>query len=138
MKVERDLQHAAQPAAAAVDDVIEVRDLRMRYGTNDVLTGVDFTARHGEVLVLLGPNGAGKTTIVEILEGFRLPSGGHVRVLGAEPAVAGEAWRADVGIVLQSWRDHGKWRVRELLHHVGRYYLPYSTPSRPRPFDAAS
>ncbi len=38
--------------------------------------------------------------------------------------------------MLQSWRDHGKWRVRELLDHLGRYYTPYSTPERNRPYDA--
>ena len=57
----------------------------MRYGSNDVLHGVNFTIRRGEVLVLLGPNGAGKTTTIEILEGFRVPSAGEVTVLGAEP-----------------------------------------------------
>ena len=41
--------------------VLDVRDLRMRYGSVDVLHGVTFTARRGEVLALLGPNGAGKT-----------------------------------------------------------------------------
>src|SRR5256885_15985282 len=90
---------------------IEVRDLRMRYGTLDVLTGVDFVARRGEVVALLGPNGAGKTTTIEILEGFRMRSAGEVRVLGVDPARADERWRARVGVVLQSWRDHGKWRV---------------------------
>ena len=115
--------------------VIEVRDLRMRYGTTDVLHGVDFTAGQGEVLALLGPNGAGKTTTIEILEGFRMPSDGHVRVLGVDPASGDEAWRARLGVVLQSWRDHGRWRVRELLHHLGRYYEPYATPHQSRPFD---
>ena len=136
MTVEHELRPSAPPAGAPIqtDHAIAVRDLQMRYGSKDVLTGVDFGARGGEVLVLLGPNGAGKTTIIEILEGFRRPSAGHVRVLGAEPSRAGEHWRADIGIVLQSWRDHGKWRVRELLHHLGRYYLPYSTAQRPRPF----
>ena len=38
---------------------LDVRDLRMRYGTRDVLAGVTFTAKRGEVLALLGPNGAG-------------------------------------------------------------------------------
>jgi len=52
---------------------VEVRDLRMSYGANTVLDGVDFTIERGEVLVLLGPNGAGKTTTIEILEGFRVP-----------------------------------------------------------------
>jgi ABC-2 type transport system ATP-binding protein len=117
------------------DTVIDVRDLRMRYGSVDVLRGVDFVARRGEVLALLGPNGAGKTTTIEILEGFRMRSAGEVRVLGVDPARGNEAWRARLGVVLQSWRDHGKWRVRELLVHLGRYYAPYSTAERKRPYN---
>lgn len=136
MAVIRERGDQALPATPVADDtVIDVRDLRMRYGSVDVLHGVDFSARRGEVLVLLGPNGAGKTTTIEILEGFRMRSAGEVRVLGVDPAVGGEDWRARIGIVLQSWRDHGKWRVRELLDHFGSYYAPYSTPDRPRPFD---
>lgn len=115
--------------------VIEVRGLRMRYGSVDVLKGVDFVARRGEVLVLLGPNGAGKTTTIEILEGFRMRSAGEVRVLGVDPAKGDERWRARLGVVLQSWRDHGKWKVRELLDNLGRYYAPYSTPERKRPWE---
>ena len=116
--------------------VVRVRGLRMRYGANDVLHGVGFEAYRGEVVCLLGPNGAGKTTTIEILEGFRMRSAGEVAVLGVDPAHGGEDWRARLGVVLQSWRDHGKWRVRELLAHLGRYYAPYSTASHPRPWDA--
>lgn len=126
---------AQNPEPAGEAEVINVHVLRMRYGSVDVLDGVDFTAARGEVLALLGPNGAGKTTTIEILEGFRMRSAGEVSVLGVDPAQAGEHWRAGVGIVLQSWRDHGKWKVRELLHHLGRYYTPFSTPQRPRPRD---
>ncbi|MBX7268066.1 ABC transporter ATP-binding protein [Micromonospora sp. Llam7] len=107
----------------------------MRYGSTDVLTGVSFTARRGEVLVLLGPNGAGKTTTIEILEGFRMRSGGRVDVLGVDPARGDERWRARLGVVLQSWRDHGRWRVRELLLHLGSFYAPYSTDRIRRPWD---
>lgn len=117
------------------DVVIGVHDLRMRYGTKDVLDGVDFEVRRGEVVTLLGPNGAGKTTTIEILEGFRDRSGGDVVVLGEDPIRAPEPWRAGIGIVLQSWRDHGLWRVRELLRHLGSFYEPYGTPARPRPYD---
>ncbi|MEV0271563.1 ABC transporter ATP-binding protein [Hamadaea sp. NPDC050747] len=102
----------------------------MRYGTTDVLRGVTFTARPGEVVALLGPNGAGKTTTIEILEGFRMRSAGDVRVLGVDPARGTENWRARLGIVLQSWRDHGKWKVRELLAHLRMYYTAYATPDR--------
>lgn len=115
--------------------MISVKDLRMRYGTNDVLHGVDFTAHRGEVICLLGPNGAGKTTTIEILEGFRMRSEGEVSVLGTDPAHADENWRARLGVVLQAWRDHAKWRVRELLEHLGGYYAPYSTDRIKRPWD---
>jgi ABC-2 type transport system ATP-binding protein len=115
---------------------IEVAGLRMAYGEKEVLRDVTFTVSPGEVIALLGPNGAGKTTTIEILEGFRKPSAGHVRVLGAEPARGDERWRARLGVVLQSWRDHGRWRVHQLLHHLSRYYEPYARPDRP-PFDTA-
>jgi ABC-2 type transport system ATP-binding protein len=114
--------------------VMEVSDLRMRYGDREVLSGVEFSAAPGEVVVLLGPNGAGKTTTIEILEGFRMRSGGRARVLGVDPADGDEAWRARLGVVLQSWRDHSKWRVHELLEHLGRYYAAYSTPDKRRPW----
>jgi ABC-2 type transport system ATP-binding protein len=119
------------------DVAAEVRDLRMRYGTTDVLHGIDFDIRTGEVVALLGPNGAGKTTTIEILEGFRARSAGRVTVLGTDPERGGEQWRARLGVVLQSWRDHAKWRVRELLHHLGTYYQRYRTPEFPRPWDTA-
>lgn len=115
--------------------VLDVRDLRMSYGPREVLRGVTFAAGRGEVVALLGPNGAGKTTTIEILEGFRLRSAGEVRVLGSDPAHGDEQWRARVGVVLQSWRDHGRWRVRELLDYLSRFYVPYATEEVPRPWD---
>ena len=115
--------------------VLDVRDLRMSYGATEVLRGVSFSARRGEVVALLGPNGAGKTTTIEILEGFRMRDSGMVSVLGSDPARAEEQWRARVGVVLQSWRDHSRWRVRELLDYHARFYTPYSTAEVPRPWD---
>src|SRR5262245_42792840 len=74
---------------------------------------------------LLGPNGTGKTTTIEILEGSlggaRARSAGQVTVLRADPGHGGEQWRARLGVVLQSWRGHAKWRARELLNHRGRH-----------------
>lgn len=119
-----------------VDFAIRARALSMSYGDNHVLKGLDLEIARGEVVVLLGPNGAGKTTTVEILEGFRKPSAGEVTVLGSTPLSAGDEWRARVGIVLQSWRDHPKWRVRELLDYLGGFYSPYSGDvPRPWPVD---
>ena len=67
---------------ASVAPVITVRDLRMRYGDTDVLTGLDFTIGAGEVVCLLGPNGAGKTTSLRMLMGLIQPTEGRISVFG--------------------------------------------------------
>lgn len=123
-------------ASTAGAPAIRARGLQMSYGENHVLRGIDLEIARGESIVLLGPNGVGKTTTVEILEGFRSPSAGEVEVLGINPATADETWQAKVGIVLQSWRDHAKWKVRELLDYLGGFYEPYSDDVvRPWPLD---
>ena len=71
--------------AADASLAIDVRGLSMRYGSIEAVHGIDLDVRRGEVLAFLGPNGAGKTTTVEILEGLRRRSSGHVRVLGEDP-----------------------------------------------------
>lgn len=124
-----------ESATTLTDTALDVRDLRMSYGTHEVLKGVTFSARRGEVVALLGPNGVGKTTTIEILEGFRMRASGEVSVLGSDPARGDEQWRARVGVVLQSWRDHSRWRVRDLLDYHARFYAPYSTAAVPRPWD---
>lgn len=121
--------------SAKAQSIIEVRNLQMRYGDNVVLKDVNFKVNNGEIVVLLGPNGAGKTTTIEILEGFRGRSNGDVRVLGVDPIHGDEAWRSEIGMVLQSWRDHGRWKIRALLTHLGKYYEGYSTKERQRPLD---
>src|SRR5262245_52464222 len=81
---------------------ITVRGLQKRYDDVEAVRGIDLTIDEGEVFALLGPNGAGKTTTVEILEGYRDPTAGEVRVLGFDPAARDRALREQVGIVLQS------------------------------------
>src|ERR1700746_3485156 len=86
------------PEEPAENLVLDVRDLRMRYGRTDVLAGGSVGGRRGEVLALLGPNGAGKTTTIEILEGFRMRSSGQVSVLGTGPGHGGEGGGAGGGV----------------------------------------
>ena len=78
--------------------LIEARDLRKDYGDRPVLRSVDLDVRAGEVFALLGPNGAGKTTTVEILEGYRAATAGHVRVLGFDPATHPRELRERTGV----------------------------------------
>jgi ABC-2 type transport system ATP-binding protein len=101
---------------------IEVGGLRKSYGAREVLHGISFTVSSGEVFALLGPNGAGKTTTVEILEGYRRRDGGEVRVLGQDPDRAGAAFRARIGIVLQSSAVYQLLGVREIVELFAGYY----------------
>ncbi len=105
--------------------VVSTRGMSMSYGSKLVLDGIDLQIRRGEVVALLGANGAGKTTTIEILEGLRSPTGGSVEVLGVDPLHASVDHRARVGVVLQSWRDHARWRVREFLHHFFLLHAPF-------------
>ena len=111
------------------DTAISVRDLRMSYGRAKVLLGVDFEVGQGEVFCLLGPNGAGKTTTLEILEGFRPPTSGTVRVLGLDPAAQAAKLRERTGIVLQECGFPRQARVGELID-LWRGYYPAPRPRR--------
>jgi ABC-2 type transport system ATP-binding protein len=104
-----------------------VCDLRMSYGATQVLCGVDFEVRYGEVFCLLGPNGAGKTTTLEILEGFRRPTAGTVRVLGLDPAAQAARLRERAGMVLQECGFPRQARVAELID-LWRTYYPNPRP----------
>jgi ABC-2 type transport system ATP-binding protein len=101
---------------------VYVRDLRMSFGATEVLHGVDFEVSYGEVFCLLGPNGAGKTTTLEILEGFRTPTAGTVRVLGLNPAAEAVRLRERAGMVLQECGFPRQARVAELIDMWRSYY----------------
>jgi len=101
---------------------IETEQLRKRYGAFEAVRGVDLAIPHGEVFALLGPNGAGKTTTVEILEGYRQRTEGRAVVLGVDPATAGGAWRARIGIVLQSTGVFDALTVEEVVRHFASFY----------------
>ncbi|MCX5201587.1 heme ABC transporter ATP-binding protein [Streptomyces sp. NBC_00237] len=74
----RSLPAALAPGAAAV----EVRGLHVRLGQREVLSGIDLTARAGEVLALVGPNGAGKSTLLAAVAADLPATEGAVRIDG--------------------------------------------------------
>ncbi|HET7703033.1 MAG TPA: ABC transporter ATP-binding protein [Candidatus Limnocylindrales bacterium] len=100
------------------------------YDGRAVLTDVSFDVRRGEILALLGPNGAGKTTTVEIVEGYRRPERGDVRVLGVDPARAGRDHRARVGLMLQGGGGvDPRLTPREVLELHARFHADPQDPA---------
>ncbi|MEV4317635.1 ABC transporter ATP-binding protein [Actinocrispum sp. NPDC049592] len=96
-------------------NVIEVSGLRYRYGSFAAVDGIDLTVREGEIFALLGTNGAGKTTTLEVVEGFRSPAGGRVRVFGLDPVTDRTRLSARTGVMLQSSGLVGELTVAETL-----------------------
>jgi ribose transport system ATP-binding protein len=80
-------------AATSAPDVLTVRGLVKRYPGAEVLHGVDFDVRAGEVHCLLGPNGAGKSTLIKCVSGVVDPTDGEI-LLSGEPLPAGNPSRA--------------------------------------------
>ncbi|CAM4295988.1 ABC transporter ATP-binding protein [Paenibacillus tarimensis] len=62
--------------------VISVKGLKKSFKNKEVLKGVDFAVRRGEIFALLGSNGAGKTTTVNILSTLTKPDGGEADICG--------------------------------------------------------
>ena len=102
--------------------MIVVENLVKDYGEFRALQDVSFEVRQGEVFGLLGPNGAGKTTTVEILEGIRHRTSGHISVLGFDPATQSRQLKDRIGVSLQSTNLPPKIRVGEALDLFSSFY----------------
>ncbi len=59
--------------------MLDVEDLRVRYGTVEAVKGISFRVSAGAIVSLIGANGAGKTTSLRALTGLVRPSGGNLR-----------------------------------------------------------
>jgi iron complex transport system ATP-binding protein len=65
---------------------VEVRDVHFSYSTQDVLKGISFKAKPGEITAIIGPNGAGKSTLLKIIAGLLKPKIGSVLLNGVDIA----------------------------------------------------
>ena len=70
----------SQVEAPPHDSLLAVKNLKKSYGEIEVLHGIDFDLRRGEIHAILGENGAGKSTLVKCLSGFEARNDGHLYV----------------------------------------------------------
>jgi branched-chain amino acid transport system ATP-binding protein len=90
----------AAPAGAAGEPLLEVDAIDVFYDDVQVLYGLGFEVRRGEIVTLLGSNGAGKTTTLRAIMGLRPPRAGAIRFRGESLAVRPAAARAELGLAL--------------------------------------
>ncbi|MCB9475367.1 MAG: ABC transporter ATP-binding protein [Deltaproteobacteria bacterium] len=95
-------EHRAEPESAAGTPRLSVRELRHAFGRNEVLNGLTFDVRPGEVFGMLGPNGSGKSTAMAILSGILPLQDGRLLVDGTALTPNDRRWREDLGVIFQS------------------------------------
>jgi iron complex transport system ATP-binding protein len=100
---------------------LTARSLRLAYGRREVVRGVDFELRPGEVVAVLGPNGSGKSTFLRGLGRLLRPSGGAVELDGRALASWPPAQFARrVALLAQTHEHAAELTVRELVA-LGRH-----------------
>jgi phospholipid/cholesterol/gamma-HCH transport system ATP-binding protein len=96
---------------------ISVRDLRVRYGTREILHGVNFEVPAGETMVIMGGSGSGKSTLLRTLVGLERPSSGEIWIRGRNFAAMDEHERDELrkkmGMSFQSGALFGSMTVGE-------------------------
>jgi phospholipid/cholesterol/gamma-HCH transport system ATP-binding protein len=115
-------------AGAKADIAISVRNLRVRYGTREILHGVSFEVPAGETLVIMGGSGSGKSTLLRTLVGLELPSEGEIWIQGKNfAAMTGEQrdeLRKKMGMSFQSGALFGSMTVGENVALPLREHTP--------------
>ena len=93
---------------------VHIQDLSIRFGTHDVIKGLDLDVNSGEFLVLLGPSGCGKSTLLHTIAGLNPVSGGSIHI-GEQDMTQAEPSQRGVGMVFQSYALYPTMTVKENL-----------------------
>ena len=99
--------------------MIEVHDVRKKFGAVQALGGVSFSARDGQITALLGPNGAGKTTLLRLLVGLLRRDTGTIRIDAIDPEVDPMAVRTNIGFLTDQFGLYERMSTREYLLYFG-------------------
>jgi Cu-processing system ATP-binding protein len=100
--------------------MVEVAGLTKRFGSVEVLRGVDVTIAPGRITGIVGPNGAGKSTLIKLILGLTRPTSGQILVDG-RPIDDDGSYRARIGYMPQMGRFPEHLTARELfdtMHEV--------------------
>ena len=140
------MQVAEAPAGTAVRTIVDIRQLRKSYGSNEVLKGIDLQVKAGEVIAIIGKSGSCKSTLLRCINGLEVFQAGSLSVddkpLLHKDAAAMRELRQRVGMIFQNFNlfphlsvgrnvmlapglvkktstTEGAERARQLLHRVG-------------------
>ncbi len=130
----------------SLSPIVDIRQLRKSFGSNEVLKGIDLEVKKGEVIAIIGKSGSGKSTLLRCINGLEVFQAGSLSVDGQpllhDNAAAMRALRQHVGMIFQQFNlfphlsvgrnvmlapglvkktdtTSGEQRARQLLERVG-------------------
>ena len=123
------MQQAPTNSAGAARPMVSVQQLTKRYGTHEILKGINLDVAASEVLTLIGPSGSGKSTVLRCLNFLEAPTSGAVFVDGERlgyvegkngqlkrlPEAAMNRQRAEIGMVFQQFN---LWPHKSVLENI--------------------
>src|SRR5262245_53981405 len=119
-----------RPELRAVSTAVALRDLRREYDGREVVRGVSFDIREGEIFGLLGPNGAGKTTILSMIATRIRPTSGDAWIYGKHVVHDVTAARRLLNVAPQEEALYPSLTAAENLNFFAELY---GVPRRERP-----
>ena len=102
--------------------ILKVTNLKKRYDDREVVKGISFEVKQGEVFGILGPNGAGKTTTLEMLEATRPIDGGTATIDGIDVATDPVGIRRIIGVQPQAPAFQDKTKLTEAIELFAAAY----------------
>jgi ABC-type histidine transport system ATPase subunit len=118
----------AEPVVNGANAVVELRNIHKSFDELEVLKGVSFTAKEGQVISLIGSSGSGKSTLLRCINMLEVPNQGDVAIGGEVISLAGEGnarrigdenqirrIRSELGMVFQSFN---LWAHMTVLENV--------------------
>ena len=118
-----------------MEAIIEVSELRKRFGAGVALDGMTFTAGPGLVTAFVGPNGAGKSTTIKCLTGLLRPTAGTMSILGIDPLVDPVAVKRRIGVVPEDLALFDRLTAEETLSFVAQVHGIDSATAKARSAD---
>jgi multiple sugar transport system ATP-binding protein len=91
---------------------LEIRALRVQFGRNELLRGIDLSVAPGETLVLFGPSGVGKTVLLRAVAGLEPAARAHIAIDGRDVSTLGPEARG-LGMAFQNFALYPHMSARE-------------------------
>lgn len=98
--------------------MLEVKNLKKRFGSFEAVKGISFSVAKGEVLGFLGPNGAGKSTTMRMITGFLPPTDGTALICGHDISTDPVEAKKCIGYLPESAPSYRAMTVEDFLAFI--------------------